>query len=320
MRLAVIIVGAISLVLPIACKGPILAGYRNVTIDQGQWKIRLTGEIEQPIVNGRAVPVSGPYYTFFTYGSGGRETDHVEYRVAGSPPNRYSHMEFDHDYRLGRVVFARAILKGDFGTVYATKECFFNTESALGTWLNHFSVESYDNNYWHDPGKSSDVEPLHGPSRLSHVSVVRILEKPDQTLVVSAVYSREGKLRSVYVNASKNGNWVHSNYISGEDSRRQLGAMPSSLLKRYGLPDFLDLAHIHAGSANPLFLPELPRKRDVVNLHFNFNEWVQQHDFYGSAHEIRYLTFEVTQESRALEPPCNAVLEEQLARHEDPAF
>jgi hypothetical protein len=231
-------------------------------------------------------------------------------------------MELDDDNRLGRLVLDRAVATGDFGAVYAQKECFFNAENKSLIHSNHFSVRSYANEHLHEPGKTSDHEPPHQSAQLSYLSVIRILEKPDQVLVISAVYSREGKLRSVYLNASEKGNWVHNNYLTGEDgvlNNRMLSLSPQALM-RYGLPPFLNIALLHAGSADPLPLPQLPGKRDIISLHFNFNEWVQQHDFRESKHEIRYISYEVTDESRVLEPPCNMRFETQMAHGEDPAY
>jgi len=285
-----------------------VVGYRSLTIEpqtlRTEWSDPIFAQVDE---NGRIRPVVGDYFYPFQMSGGSFFVNHLSRRDADSPNIRYTYLEVGADHILGgRSVKTRELMSGAFGEVFATKTCFYN--SSPEQWTNPFDVQSYSKQQGFEPPTVHPEKPAGALETLHYLSVIRVFLASPEYLVISAVYSRDGRLRSVYINGSKDGDWVHTNYLTGFEKDAVSGgkARAPDTLRRYGLPEQIDLERYQKNFSFPLAKPALKSVTDAVSLHFNFGEWAR-HDEFGpdGSHRTRYLTYVQTGEDRVLDPICN---------------
>lgn len=136
------------------------------------------------------------------------------------------------------------MLRGAFGEVFATKKCFYNVQAVHGEqWTNHFDVQSYSNQPGFEPASVHAQKPTDVADTVFYLSVIRVFRAAPEYVVISAVYAQNGGLRSVDINGSKDGDWIHSNYLTGSDSDAVTfgRARAPATLRHYGLPQQIDI-------------------------------------------------------------------------------
>jgi hypothetical protein len=216
------------------------------------------------------------------------------------------------------------VLRGAFGEVFATKKCFYNVQAVHGEqWTNHFDVQSYSNQTGFEPASVHAQKPTDVADTVFYLSVIRVFRAAPEYVVISAVYAQNGGLRSVDINGSKDGDWIHSNYLTGSDSDAVTfgRARAPATLRHYGLPQQIDIQQYRRKFASPLAKTALESVTDAVNLHFNFGEWARQDEFGpNGSHQTRYLTYVQTAEDRVLEPLCNQEFVDEFKIGIDPPY
>jgi hypothetical protein len=271
--------------------------------------------------NNRVLPVAGDYFFPFQISGGSFSVDHFSRREEHSPLIRYTYLEVGADHILSRSVKTRELLNGVFGEVFATKTCFYNLPPER--WTNHFDVQSYFKGQGFEPPTVHQEKPPGAVDTLHYLSAIRVFRAPPEYLVISAVYSSNGRLRSVYVNGAKSGDWVHTNYLVGFEKEVISSGKTRApeTLRRYGLPEQIEIKQYEKRFDFPLSAPALESLMDVVNLHFNFGEWARQDQFGPNGfRQTRYLTYVQTGEDRVLDPICNQRFADQLAKGIDPSY
>lgn len=296
----------ISIVLS-CTRAPLIAGYRSAVIKPDTLEIELLQPISAQFdATGRALPVLGSYYTYF--GLGIRNTivtyEHYGQDALDHRRVRYSHVEADDQHYIYKFEKNQELLRGAFGTVYTEKTCYFHPRS---TEHNYLWVNLYANGFEHEPPQVWEKPPSDN-GKLTHVSLIRVFQRPPGYVVVSAVYSAVGKLRHLWINGSKDGDWVHPSQFpefsdgfliySGNQKQR-------SVLARFGFPDAVDVAS-YLKDAKPPFAPSQPDLQlSAVDLHYDYGRWVRQDQFVaGGPHTTRYLTYVQTYEDSVLDSDC----------------
>jgi hypothetical protein len=292
---------------------PPVGGYRTIRIDASTLKV----DLQNPIVlefdrDRRARPILGSYYQLFIGQGGGRSIEHYFQKDAATPRIRYLHLETGADHILGRTTSRRELLRGQFGTVYSTKECFFN--SPVENYPSSIDVRLYGNLSEHEPPTVASEKPGWAGSAITNVSVIRVFRGGPEYLVATATYSPSGRLTAASVQGSRDGDWVHPAYV--EEARQgavTIGpdgptAGELATLSRYGLPATVSIEN--AAAHQPVGLRAVsnnPPERDVVNVHYDYDRWIAQDDYpAGLPHQTRYLTYAQTPENAGLDPLCAA--------------
>jgi hypothetical protein len=319
---ALLVTVFVAAVLSSCFHGPAIVGYRSLTIEPGslhtEWSDPIFARVDE---DDRVLPVVGDYFSPFQLSSGDFTINHLSRMDDHSPLIRYTYLEVGANHKLAGFVKTREILKGAFGEVFSTKACKFNLP--LEPWPNRFDVQSYSKDQGFEPPAVHPEKPAGAVGTLLYLSVIRVFAAAPEYVVISAVYSSDGQLRSVYINGSKGGDWIHTNYLTGfeKDALSRGKARAPETLRHYGLPDRIDISRYQRDFDLPLNKTALESVTDAVNLHFNFGEWARQDEFDpAGSHQTRYLTYVKTDEDRLLEPICNQRFEEQFKQGIDPPY
>jgi hypothetical protein len=298
------------------------AGYRSLTIEHGtlhaEWSDPVFAQLD---ADDRVLPVVGDYFFPFQLDNGDFTINHLSQKDAHSSLIRYTYLGVGANHNVGHLVKTREVLNGAFGEVFATKSCYYVPPEQWAQWPNRFDVQSYSE--VGEPPSVHSEKPARAVDTLFYLSVIRVFRAAPEYVVVSAVYSSDGRLRSVYINGSKGGDWIHTNYLTGfEKDAVSLGKERApETLRHYGLPDRLDVNRYQRKFDFPLAKPALESVTDAVNLHFNFGEWARQDEFGpDGSHQTRYFTYVQTDEDRILEPICNQRFAEQFKKGIDPPY
>jgi len=123
-----------------ACKfGPVIVGYRTITIDPAAQRVDWQNPIPAQVDSrGLTRPTLGSYYQIFT-GQSGTSVEHFFQRDPATPRVKYSYLDTNmKDHLVYRSVNTREILRGPFGTVYSEKTCFFHLP--IESWSNELNI------------------------------------------------------------------------------------------------------------------------------------------------------------------------------------
>lgn len=301
---------------------PPIVGYRSLTIEPGtlraDWSDPIFAQMDE---NDHVLPVVGDYFLPFQAGNGDFIISHLSRRDAHSSLIRYTYLVSSANHNLGHFVKTREVLKGAFGAVLAIKSCFYLPPAQAAQRPNHFDVQPYAE--LAEPPAIHSEQPAGVADTLFYLSVIRVFRAPPEYVIVTAVYSTDGRLRSVYLNGSHGGDWVHANDLTGfEKDAISLGkARAPETLRHYGLPDRIDLNRYLHKFDFPLAPTALESVTDAVNLHFNFGDWTRQDEFApDGSHQTRFLAYVQTAEDRILDPICNQRFAQQFKDQIDPPY
>lgn len=215
---------------------------------------------------------------------------------------RLLYLETNNDQILDRTVKHDEILRGPFGTVYANKTCFYSRPVASG--YSSVSVGAYSNQLEHEvpiqlTGLPGDLPPL------SSVSLVRIFRTDPEYLVVSANYEPNGKLGSLHIDKTKDGDWV-----SGGNSLHP--DLQDPRLERYGIPARIDVQEYIRLRRLPIPTVRLPHELTVLNRHYGYDKIIRQDTLRDAAvASSRFLRPSVTKEEQILDSVCESRFREQ---------
>jgi hypothetical protein len=302
-----------------------VVGYRSLTIKapalRADWSDPIFAQTDK---DDRVLPVLDNYYDPFEDFTGSIAINRFSQKDVHSQRIRYTYLAARPDHIIGESAKTREVLRGAFGEVFASKTCFYNVQAVPGEqWSNHFDVQSYSIQPGFEPASVHAEKPADVAKALFYLSVVRVFRAAPEYLVISAVYAQNGGLRSVYINGSKDGDWIHPNYLTGFDSDAVTfgRARAPETLRHNGPTQRIDIQQYRRKFASPLAQKALESVTDAVNLHFNFGEWTRQDEFgpHGS-HQTRYLTYVQTAEDRILEPLCNQEFADEFKRGIDPPY
>jgi len=282
------------------------ANYRTMHIDPKTLKVQLEGNLPS---------LSNPTTDyFFRFGiSGGRYT--VDHFGPGQKI-RYDAFFVNADDSIVTRTKYQVLLSGPFGTVYAETTYYYASEYT-GQSTQFFTVP-YSNKVGHEPFQIASSLPST-PRTLSAISIVRVFSAAPEFLIVSANYAPDGHLEALHVNGSENGDWVHSNTVHSLypelDVATSIGDRPRTR-EIFGLPERFPVErYIHTGSP-PFEKTNFARFSDVVNMHYDRNRWVQQDAFLADgAHQIRFLTYKITDADEELASIDNSRAFGQVPRH-----
>jgi hypothetical protein len=241
-----------------------------------------------------------PYYFLFHMSDGRLQVTHF----AEGPAEKRDSYNFFFVGQDGRLIYrekSEQLLVGPFGTVFGKITYFY--DKIYGGQPTSLETALYYNDAAHETPKIRPALPA-GANRLDGISVVRVLRGGPQYLVASANYAPDGRLESISVNGSKDGDWVHSNYVKPPDGSFGVGTMigdrPETRM-RFGLPAQFPIGS-YSRPIDSVFSPtQYEIVLDAVNFHFNRSRWVKQDVAAASgAVETRFLEFSFTHEDDAL--------------------
>ena len=273
-----------------ACSGPRTYYVRNVNASV-VWGLRPVGR------RSIAEPTSGSYYFFF-HGANLTMVDHFERASKELQRQRLLYIESDRAGKLLRTVKDEELVRGAYGALYVVKTCFYN--KAVQDYQSGVSVGAYVSTLEHEVPSVLARMPAAAP-QLTAFSLVRIYTSDPGYEVISGNYEANGKLGSLHVSYTKNGEW-----ISGERSRIDLDK-PDPRLKKYAIPLAIDLAQYVRSRRLP---PGGIEQSEVVTLvyrHYGFGNLFQEdtlnRDVVTSS---RVLQPSVTDEERTLDAACES--------------
>lgn len=259
-------------------------------------------------------PSTGGYYFFSHSASGMISVDHFYRKTEAAKRERLLYLETDHNRVLERTVKSDEILKGQFGTVYAEKTCFF--ARPITNYYNYISVQAYSNQLDHEVPSELSRPPESLPP-LTSVSLVRVFHAAPQYLIVSANYEADGELDSLHIDGGKDGDWVHSNFVpAAVDSfvQRIPKDRGSGALKKYGIPARIDIREYLSAHRLPLPPSALAEQMSVMNLLYGYDKLIRQDELKdGAIISTRFLQPSVTDEEITLGPECESRFGQQRA-------
>ena len=294
MNRKLLVAGALAVVLcgGMACTRK-MANFRRMQIDPATLRVRMDGEFLS------LTPPNSDYYFRFIISSDRYTVDHY------GPGAKVNYNEFmvDSDSVSTRTKY-QVLLSGAYGTVYGKSTYFYGPQykNDPGT---EFLTVLYMNEIGCEPFQLVPALPPEQKLTLSAISVVRVLKALPEFLVVSANYAPDGHLESLHVNGAKGGNWVHSNEVAVLYPKlgvaTMIGDRPATR-QYFGLPAEFPVQTPH--DPGKIFgHSEVASTLDVVNLHYDRNRWVSQDLFtVDNSRSTRFLTYNVTEEDRVLEP------------------
>jgi hypothetical protein len=297
---------AAAALLLAACRfmsGPLISGYRTITIDPTTQRIDWQDPIQSEFVDadGRTRPVLGSYYQLWTGPGGGTSVDHFFRRDPETPPFRYGFLG-TRDHLIYQSENWREILRGPFGTVYSQKTCFFNRP--IETWGNLLVVSLYGNSRG-EPPTMSDEPPATGPATLTNVSVIRVLRGGPEYIVAVALYGADGRARGLSVEGGRNADWVPGGKASIPEPNLT-GGDQAAVMTSFGFPETVSIARALTQRPIGLATPSRgPVERDAISLHYSYDRWLRQDEYLvAGEHHTRYLTYVRTPEDVALHEAC----------------
>ena len=260
-------------------------------------------------------PSVGSFYIFDHLSTGLTTVDHFQKKSARETPVRLLYLETDRSQVLDRTVKTIEILRGRFGSVYADKTCFY-TRPVEQKWST-VSVHSYFKSAINEiPSEfTSGPEVLLPP--LTSLSLVRIFRASPEYLIVAANYEPTGELGSLHIDGAKDGDWLHSSFVPAASEgfvhriKKDLG---SEALKKYGIPDRIDLQAYLRMHRIPLEPVSLRVEITVLNEHYGYDRVIRQDELKdGSSISSRFLQSSFTDEERILNPRCELRFNQQRA-------
>jgi hypothetical protein len=260
--LALILLAGISCQL---CCARHMSNYGNMEIDPNTLKVQLRDELPFP-----GSPTSD-YYFRFQLSSGRYTVDHF----ATGGKIRYNAFFVNADDTISSKTKYQVLLSGPFGTVYAESDYFY--DSYYKGQPTAFSTVPYSNDLRSEPFQLASALPATENLRLSAITVVRIFHAPPEFLVVSANYSPDGRLETLYVNGAKHGDWVHSNEV--RSLYPDLDVTTTRTRERFGIPAAFPVQEYQRSPADIFHPVKLSGALDVVNFHYERNRWVRQDSF-----------------------------------------
>lgn len=217
---------------------------------------------------------------------------------------RYNAFHVDDADRLITRSKYQELLSGEFGVVYAETTYHYADSYKNDDWATSFTTELYTPGIPHEPFQIVDAFPPASTLKLSAISLVRVFKNGAEFVVVSANYAHDGHFESISVSGSKNGTWLGNRFsIPGIEGIGHGQTTSSGFKTRetFGLPRTFPVASYLAHPTQVFDAAILSSALDVVNLHYDMNQWVKQ-DFYDQqAVRTRFLMFRPTPEDLALE-------------------
>ena len=292
-----------------ACKfGPVIVGYRTITVDPAAQRVDWQNPIQAEVDSGGLTrPTLGSYYQIFT-GQSGTSVEHFFQRDPATPRVKYSYLDTNmKDHLVYRSVNTREILRGPFGTVYSEKTCFFHLP--IESWSNELNVHLYANSVG-EPPIMSDEPPGTAPATLTNVSVIRVLRGGPEFIVAAAMYGADGRAMTLSVEVGRNADWVQASVARGTGTRffnhAALTGDEAAVMTSFGLPETISIEHALIQRPIGLATPsEGPVDQDAISLHYAYDRWLRQDEYLaGGEHHTRYLTYVRTPEDIALDEPC----------------
>ena len=248
-------------------------------------------------------PKNDMYYFLFR-GAYVTSVDHFLKRAGGGEPERLFYLEANPDQLLDRTVKYVVLLEGSFGTVYATKTCFYNRPVAEN--FDTVAVGSNQKNLGALPSEIPDPRTELPP--LTGFSLVRIFRTGAEHLVIGANYELNGDLGSLHISGTKDGEWSSTN---AGGNFLALGGW-GGRLERYGIPAHIDIQQYLKRRRLPLPLVAMAQELNVVHQHFDYGKVIRQDKLRdGMIVSSRFLQPVVTEEEQALGPACDSRLHQQ---------
>ena len=260
-------------------------------------------------------PTTGSFYVFDHLGTGLTTIDHFQKEPGAESPVRRLYLETDTNQVLDRTVKTFQILKGPFGAVYAEKSCFYTRP--IESTYSFVSVYSY----FKHPIVEVPPELSRGPESLpplTSLSLIRVFRAPPEYLVVVANYEPNGEVGSLHIDGAKDGDWLHSSFVPASGIsfvHRMPNDHSSDALRKYGIPERIDVEVFLRSHQIPLATISLPEEVVVLNLHYGYNAVIQQNELVdGATVRVRFLQPSVTEEETVLNPHCESHFNQQRTR------
>ena len=257
-------------------------------------------------------PTTGSFYVFDYLGTGLTTVDHFQKKLRAESPVRLLYLETDANQILDRTVKTFQILKGPFGAVYVEKSCFYTRP--IESTYSFVSVHSY----FKHPIVEVPSELSRGPESLpplTSLSLIRVFRAPPEYLVVVANYEPNGEVGSLHIDGAKDGDWVHSSLVPASGLgfvHRIPNDHSSEALRKYGIPERIDVEVFLRSHQIPLAKVSLPEEVVVLNLHYGYNTVIQQNELAnGATVRVRFLQPSVAEEETVLNPHCESHFKQQ---------
>ncbi|MGH9719964.1 MAG: hypothetical protein ACRD8O_07110 [Bryobacteraceae bacterium] len=307
--------------LTLACSSsePPIAGYRAATVDAVSLAVDLREPVRARMDKDVLQPVLGDWYTSTPRPAGGAIVDHEFQKDANSPRLRFLSLETDGNRIVTKSRKIRAILGGDFGKIYASMICDY--DSSLPSSPNLFSVDLASIKLLHEPPTLDGTLPPGPTGKLTHLSAVRVFRLPDprERLLVTAIYTNRGLIQTFHIHGSRDAEFLERPYV--EQARESFSHWEATTaqhaaLARYGLPSYFLPPAITEQPPSPFRKPAaLQVQLDALHLPFAFDRLIAQHQFLpDGGRTTQFLTFAQVPEDEILEPRCIKRFEEQFTR------
>jgi hypothetical protein len=286
--------------------------FRELKIDSHLHLI-LEGDVSLPRFQ---EPDVGSYYAPF-HGAWITSVDHFERKPGALARQRSLYLETGQDEVLDRTVKEDEILRGPFGSVNATKECFYTRP--IQNVYSSVSVEFNGNDLEHElPSEVS--KPAEDLPALTSLSLVRIFRTSPEYVIVSANYEANGGLGSLNFGEAKDGNPVDGGGTSvyrtpdpqvNESQEKEL----APVLTKYGIPTHIDVQEYLLSRRMPLPAVAFAQEKNVMNEFYGFGKFIRQDELKnGAIVATRWLQPSVTEEEKqTLDPLCDARFRQQQA-------
>ncbi len=251
-------------------------------------------------------PPEGNYYSVFHAATGLTLVSHWDRQNEESPRLRLS-LTGNREGLLDETLKRVNLLGGPFGTIVATKKCFFNRPlTSLSS--TSFELASNDFNANEPPTEVSNV-PKDAP--LTSVSLVRIFRTDPEFVMAGANYEPDGSLGSLIIGASKGGKRVPERFAGNYFQRKQ----DDPRLTQYGIPFHLDIpAYLKLHRLTPA-ATGMQEQVSLVNEHYAHNRFIRIETLLdGAVVSSRVIQPSVTEEEQVLDPVCEARFDQQRTK------
>ncbi len=277
-----------------ACSGPKSFYVRNaeVSVESG---VRPIGP------RSIAEPQFGSYYFFFR-GANVIMVDHFFRSALNQPRQRLLYLETDQNGKLLRTVKDDELLQGTYGTIHATKTCFF--EGTVGEFQSSVSISAGDSKLDQEvPSVLASVPP--DAPQLTALTLIRIYREDSGYVVVSGNYEVNGRLGSLNVIRTKRGDRVSFG------TARIAPELPNPQMITYGILPQIDPAQF--ARLNRLRLPnvEKPQVATLVYRQYGFGSIFEENLLKGDAVVSSRILQPVADQESTLRTLCNSRLLQQ---------
>jgi hypothetical protein len=253
---------SVSLLIGASC-GPTSFNVKELKLDSGLHLIPIGHRTLRD-------PSEGTYYFIFHAARGLTSVDHFDARPNGR--ERLLYLESDSNQVLDRTVKTEEMLKGAYGTIYATKTCFYASPLARG--YSSVSVGAGDNEIGNEISTELPSAPEALPP-LTSVSLIRIFRTAPEYVVAGANYEPDGRLGGLDISGAKGGDrdpgFGEGAFVFPGPTRE-----PAELAKRYGIPARLDVRD-YLSSGRPRF-PAVAFSQEVavIDLYYGYDKIIRQ--------------------------------------------